>query len=79
VRTTVNLPRLGDTVDEVNVVEWAKAPGDQVSVGDVLLRVETEKAVVEVPSPVAGRLTERLAEPDDEVSTGDPIAIVETG
>lgn len=53
---TVRLPRVGETVDDVVVSEWVKQVNDTASCGDVLLRVETEKAIVEIPSPVAGRL-----------------------
>lgn len=74
---TVKLPRVADTVDEVVVAEWERAVGDEVAEGDVLLRVETDKAVVEVPSPVPGRLVERLVAVEDEISTGAPIAVLE--
>jgi len=77
-RTTVKMPRVADTVDEVVIVEWLVEVGTNVLAGDVLMRVETDKALVEVPSPVAGTLTAQLVAVDDEVVTGTPIAQLET-
>jgi len=75
---TVKMPRAADTVDEVVVTEWVVAPGAAVSAGDAILRVETDKALVDVPAPVAGTLLEQLVGVDDEISTGTPIAIIES-
>jgi pyruvate/2-oxoglutarate dehydrogenase complex dihydrolipoamide acyltransferase (E2) component len=72
------MPRVADSVDTVSVLEWEKSPGDEVTEGDVLFRVETDKAEVEVPSPVSGRLAERLVEGGDDATTGDAVAVVET-
>jgi len=77
-RVTVKLPRLGETVDEVIVMEWAVAVGENVAEGGALLRVETDKAVVEVPSPVAGQLVEQLVHDGDEITTGVPFATLMT-
>lgn len=78
-RVTAKLPRLGETVDEVVVLEWRKSIGDDVAEGEPLLSVDTAKVQAEVPAPVTGRLVEHLVEPDDEISTGTPIAILEVG
>ena len=77
-RVTVKLPRLGETVDEVVVLEWLKNVGDQVNEGEPLLSVDTAKVESEVPAPVAGRLVEQLVKPDDELTTGAPVAVLET-
>ncbi len=77
-RMTVKMPRAADTVDEVMVSEWVVAVGADVAAGDPLLRVETDKALVEVPSPVAGTLVEQLVAVDDEIATGTPIAVIES-
>lgn len=74
----INLVRLGETVDEVVVLEWMVAPGDTVAVGDPLLRVETDKVEVDVESPYAGVILERFAEVDDEVKTGAQLCSIET-
>jgi pyruvate/2-oxoglutarate dehydrogenase complex dihydrolipoamide acyltransferase (E2) component len=78
VRHVVNLPKLGDTADDVVVLEWLVTEGDVVAEGDALLSVETNKIDAEVPSPVSGTLVERLVTIDDEVATGAAIAVVET-
>ena len=77
-RMTVKMPRAADTVDEVVVAEWIVEPGTTVAAGDPLLRVETDKALVEVPAPVAGTLVEHLVAVDDEIATGTPIAVIES-
>jgi len=69
------MPRVGDTVDSVYLVAWKKAVGDDIAVGEMLLEVETDKATVEVPSPIAGKVVELLFKVDDEIKTGDPIVI----
>jgi pyruvate/2-oxoglutarate dehydrogenase complex dihydrolipoamide acyltransferase (E2) component len=66
----VNLPRLGDTVDEVLVLEWLVSVGSQVVQGDPLVRVETDKVEVEVESPLSGSVEEILVNVGDEVKTG---------
>jgi 2-oxoglutarate dehydrogenase E2 component (dihydrolipoamide succinyltransferase) len=74
---TVKMPRVAETVDEVSVVEWNVEAGQQVDAGTVLMKVETDKAIVEVPAPVAGTLVERLVDQDEDVTTGQPIAVIE--
>lgn len=74
---TVNMPKLGDISDEVVITEWYVQPGETVAVDTPLLRVETAKVEVDVPSPVAGVIVEHLVEENDEVTTGAPIATVE--
>lgn len=77
-RATVKLPKLGDTANEVLVLEWSVTPGDSVAVGDVLMRVETDKVEADVPSPVAGTVAELRAEVEEEVAVGAPICVIET-
>ena len=68
---------MGETVDEVVVLEWLVAVGDQVAAGDALLSVETDKVDVEVPAPFAGRVIELVVAPDDEIVTGTVICRLE--
>ena len=72
------MPRAADMVDEVMVAEWIVSPGSAVTPGQTLMTVETDKALVEVPAPVAGTLVEQLVAVDDEISTGTPIAVIES-
>ncbi|MDE0674956.1 MAG: biotin/lipoyl-binding protein [Acidimicrobiia bacterium] len=77
-RYEVRMPRLGETVDEVVLLEWLVEVGDQVDEGAELALVETDKVETEVPSPVAGTVTELTVSEDAEVKTGDAICVIET-
>jgi pyruvate/2-oxoglutarate dehydrogenase complex dihydrolipoamide acyltransferase (E2) component len=55
---TIIMPQLGETVAEGKILEWFKAVGDDVKIGDRLFEVETDKVTVEVEATVAGKLTE---------------------
>ena len=74
----VVMPRVSEAIDDSYVVEWMVAVGATVAEGDVLLRVETDKAIVDIPSTVSGRLVQQLAGVDDEIHTGNDIAVIET-
>ncbi len=73
------LPDLGEGLTEAEVVAWHVAPGDQVTLNQVVVEVETEKAVVELPSPYAGTVVELLAGAGDTVAVGSPLITVDTG
>jgi pyruvate dehydrogenase E2 component (dihydrolipoamide acetyltransferase) len=70
------LPDLGEGLTEAEVVAWHVAAGDEVALNQVLVEVETEKAVVELPSPFAGTVVELLAAPGDTVAVGAPIVVI---
>jgi 2-oxoglutarate dehydrogenase E2 component (dihydrolipoamide succinyltransferase) len=74
----VILGRLGDTVDEVVIVEWLVAVGDSVEPGTALVRVETDKVEVDVEATMAGVVVERLVEEGDEVATGAVLCRIST-
>jgi pyruvate dehydrogenase E2 component (dihydrolipoamide acetyltransferase) len=71
------LPDLGEGLTEAEVVAWHVAAGDEVALNQVLVEVETEKAVVELPSPFAGTVVELLAAPGDTVAVGAPIVVID--
>ncbi|HMN45141.1 MAG TPA: dihydrolipoamide acetyltransferase family protein [Povalibacter sp.] len=71
--TTFNLPDLGEGLPEAEIVSWHVREGDTLLVDQPLLSVETAKAVVEVPSPYAGKVVRLHAEPGDTVQTGRPL------
>jgi pyruvate dehydrogenase E2 component (dihydrolipoamide acetyltransferase) len=73
------LPDVGEGLTEAEIVAWRVAPGDTVTVNQVLLEIETAKAVVELPSPYAGTVGELLVEPGATVNVGEPIIAIETG
>lgn len=74
--TDVAMPELGESVTEGTITHWLKSVGDEVAVDEPLLEVSTDKVDTEVPSPVAGTLTEILAEEDDTVDVSEVIARV---
>jgi pyruvate/2-oxoglutarate dehydrogenase complex dihydrolipoamide acyltransferase (E2) component len=75
--TDVFLPEI-EGAAEITLAAWLKSPGDAVAAGEIIAEVLTDKANVEVPSPVAGRLAARLVEEGAIIAQGQPIARVET-
>lgn len=75
--TRLRLPRLGETMEEARIVDWLKAEGDAFRRGEVLLEVETDKTVVEVPALEDGVLVRHLVRSGDNVSLDAEIAEVE--
>ncbi|MGC5076039.1 2-oxoglutarate dehydrogenase, E2 component, dihydrolipoamide succinyltransferase [Agrococcus sp. DT81.2] len=74
--TDIQLPALGESVTEGTITRWLKAVGDEVAVDEPIVEVSTDKVDTEVPSPVAGTLTEILAQEDDTIEVGAVIARV---
>lgn len=72
----VKMPQLGQTVEEASVVQWLKKEGDAVQVGEPLCTVQTDKAEIEVESPVAGTVRRILVGPDVPVPVLSVIALV---
>jgi 2-oxoglutarate decarboxylase len=75
----VTFPEMGDSVIEGTILEWRVAPGDSVAVDDPLVEISTDKVDAEVPSPVAGKVTEVLAEVDSTVPIGTLLCRIEAG
>jgi 2-oxoisovalerate dehydrogenase E2 component (dihydrolipoyl transacylase) len=73
------LPDLGEGTVEAEIVSWRVKPGDQVAEDDVICEVMTEKAAVEVPSPVTGRVVSTTGQPGDMVPVGAALIVFETG
>lgn len=67
------LPDLGEGLHEAEIVAWHVAEGDHVVADQPLVSVETDKAVVEVPSPRSGRIAKLLAQPGEIVAVGAPL------
>jgi 2-oxoisovalerate dehydrogenase E2 component (dihydrolipoyl transacylase) len=72
------LPDLGEGLAEAELVKWHVTVGDEVALNQVLVEVETEKAVVELPSPFVGTVVELLAAAGDTVSVGAPLIAIGT-
>lgn len=73
------LPDLGEGTVEAEIVDWRVKPGDQVAEDDVICEVMTEKAAVELPSPVTGRVVSTTGQPGDMVPVGSALIVFETG
>ena len=72
------LPDVGEGLTEAEIVAWKVAPGDTVTVNQVLVEIETAKSLVELPSPFAGTVSALLVEEGVTVEVGTPIISVET-
>ncbi len=77
-RFVFKLPDLGEGTVEAEIVSWRVKPGDEVSEDDVLVEVMTEKAAVEVPAPVSGRIVSTSGQPGDKVAVGAELVVLET-
>src|SRR5690349_12018899 len=73
------LPDLGEGLQEAELVAWHVGEGDHVVADQPLVSVETEKAVVEVPSPQAGKIARLCAQPGEHVKVGGPLVEFEEG
>jgi len=73
------LPDLGEGLTEGEIVSWLVAVGDTVEVDQPVAEVETAKAVVEVPSPFAGKVSALHGEVGQEVAVGAPLVSIEVG
>jgi 2-oxoisovalerate dehydrogenase E2 component (dihydrolipoyl transacylase) len=77
-RYVFKLPDLGEGTVEAEIVAWRVKPGDEVAEDDVLAEVMTEKAAVEVPAPVSGRIVSTTGQPGDMVAVGAELVVLET-
>ncbi len=69
--TAFRLPDVGEGLHEAEIVAWHVGPGDHVVADQPLVSVETDKAVVEIPSPQSGRIEQRHGEAGDLIRVGD--------
>jgi len=75
--TDVHVPALGESITEGTLAQWLKQPGEAVAADEAIATLETDKVSVDVPSPVAGVLTEQLVREGDEVAVGAAIARID--
>lgn len=72
----INMPKLGFDMKEGQLINWVKQVGDEVSQGDILAEIESDKATVEVEAFTGGVLLEHLVDVEDWVPIGAPICII---
>jgi pyruvate dehydrogenase E2 component (dihydrolipoamide acetyltransferase) len=73
------LPDVGEGLTEADIVRWHVKPGDTVTVNQIIVEIETAKAVVELPSPYAGTVTSLLVPEGATADVGTPIISVDIG
>src|SRR5579859_7952064 len=73
------LPDVGEGLTEADIVKWHVQPGDKVTINQVIVEIETAKAVVELPSPFAGVVTELHTAEGTTVDVGTPIVSIDVG
>ncbi|WP_428851196.1 2-oxoglutarate dehydrogenase complex dihydrolipoyllysine-residue succinyltransferase [Imbroritus primus] len=74
----VKVPQLSESVAEATLLTWKKKPGEAVAVDEILIEVETDKVVLEVPAPSAGVLAELVRNDGDTVVADEVIARINT-
>ena len=77
-RITISVPEIGD-FEDVEVIEVHITPGDQIRMEDPLITLESDKATMDVPSPMAGTVVDVLTSVGDRISEGDAIANLALG
>lgn len=76
-RHVFRLPDVGEGIAQAEIVEYLVKIGDKVKADQPVVRIETDKAVVELPSPVSGTVVELPFKPGDTANVGDPLLVVE--
>jgi len=74
----VKVPQLSESVAEATMLQWKKKVGDAIAVDEILIEIETDKVVLEVPAPSAGVLTELLVPDGGTVGSDQVIAKIDT-
>ena len=77
-RTELKVPQIGESVATAFIAQWFKKPGEYVEEGESIMEVDSDKASLEVPSPVSGVVLELVADEGDEVGVGSTIAWIDT-
>ena len=76
--TDVLVPQLSESVSEATLLTWKKQPGQAVEADEILIEVETDKVVLEVPAPASGVLKEIVKGDGSTVVSGEIIAKIDT-
>ncbi len=74
----VKVPQLSESVAEATLLQWKKKPGEAVALDEILVEIETDKVVLEVPAPAAGVLSELVAGDGATVTAEQVIARIDT-
>ncbi|MBU4612263.1 dihydrolipoamide succinyltransferase, partial [Achromobacter sp. GG226] len=74
----VVVPQLSESVAEGTLLTWKKKPGEAVAIDEILIEIETDKVVLEVPAPSAGVLAEIVKGDGSSVTSGELIARIDS-
>ena len=74
----VKVPQLSESVSEATMLQWKKKPGEAVAQDEILIEIETDKVVLEVPAPSAGVLAQVIKHDGDIVTADEIIAKIDT-
>jgi len=77
--TEIRVPTLGESVTEATVGQWYKKPGEAVNIDEPIVELETDKVTVEVPSPVAGVMSDISVDEGDTVEVGALLGSIAEG
>jgi 2-oxoisovalerate dehydrogenase E2 component (dihydrolipoyl transacylase) len=77
-RKEFRLPDVGEGLAEADIVTWRVKPGDPVTINQIIVEIETAKAVVELPSPFEGVVAQLMVDEGQTVDVGTPIIAVDT-
>ena len=73
----IKMPDIGEGIAEVELVEWRVKPGDTVAEDQILADVMTDKATVDIPSPVAGKVLALGGQPGEVMAVGSVLISIE--
>src|SRR5260221_3895388 len=73
------LPDVGEGLTEADIVSWLVQPGDKIDINQIIVEIETAKALVELPSPYAGVVDDLLVPEGATADVGTPIISVQVG
>ncbi len=75
----LKVPEVGESITEVQIAQWYKQVGDRAAKDENLVEIESDKATVELPSPVSGTLTQILKQPGEPARVGEVIGYMAEG
>ena len=73
----VRVPALGESINEVQIADWLRGPGDVVQMDEPIAEIDSDKATVELPAPVAGKLLEIKVQSGEFCNVGDVVAVID--
>ena len=72
----VIMPKMGDAMEEGTLVKWLKSEGDEVSEGDPIAEIETDKVTLELEAEDSGTLAQLIADEGQDIPVGEAIAFI---